>query len=72
MDSEGSTWQQRLSEGFDQHNSFPEYNSPTYYGINLYALGLWRHYSSEPELNRVGEHISHSALAGYRRLLSSG
>lgn len=27
---------------FEEHGAFGEYNSPTYYGIDLYALALWR------------------------------
>ena len=26
---------------FDRHGAFDEYNSPTYYGIDLFALRLW-------------------------------
>jgi hypothetical protein len=33
---------QRVYELFARHGVFQEYNSPTYYGINLYALALWR------------------------------
>ncbi len=33
---------------FKQHNAFAEYNSPTYYGVDLYALALWR---SSPDLS---------------------
>ena len=29
---------------FRQYNTFWEYNSPTYYGVDLYALALWRNY----------------------------
>jgi hypothetical protein len=28
-------------ERFGQHGAFDEYNSPTYYGVDLYALALW-------------------------------
>lgn len=49
-----------IADKFDQYGTFPEYNSPTYYGINLYALGLWQHYSREPELNELGNRISSS------------
>lgn len=28
-------------ERFDRHGAFDEYNSPTYYGVDLYALALW-------------------------------
>ena len=31
---------------FRANNTFDEYNSPTYYGIDLYALALWRSYGS--------------------------
>jgi hypothetical protein len=27
---------------FDEHGTFLEYNSPTYYGIDLWALAMWR------------------------------
>jgi hypothetical protein len=33
---------------FKRHGAFAEYNSPTYYGVDMYALGLWRSY---PELS---------------------
>jgi len=31
-----------VQERFARHGCFDEYNSPTYYGIDLYALALWR------------------------------
>jgi len=40
---------------FKQHDAFPEYNSPTYYGVDMYALALWRSYPSlSPLLARLG------------------
>lgn len=33
---------------FDRHNAFDEFNSPTYYGIDLYALRLWRLFAPDP------------------------
>jgi hypothetical protein len=35
-----------IARAFDRHGAFLEYNSPTYYGIDLFALALWR---SAPE-----------------------
>jgi hypothetical protein len=32
---------------FHASGAFDEYNSPTYYGIDLYALALWRSYGNE-------------------------
>ncbi len=39
---------------FATHWTFSEFNSPTYYGINLYALGLWRRYASSAYLRELG------------------
>ena len=42
---------------FDEHGAFEEYNSATYYGIDLYALALWRDRSSSPVLREAGARI---------------
>jgi hypothetical protein len=39
---------------FKIHNTFEEYNSPTYYGVDLYALALWRAHASSPLLRELG------------------
>jgi len=39
---------------FAEHETFAEFNSPTYYGVNLYALRLWRFESIAPELQVMG------------------
>lgn len=33
---------------FSRFKTFNEYNSPTYYGVDFYALALWREYGSTP------------------------
>ncbi|WP_215751749.1 hypothetical protein [Gluconobacter sp. P5E10] len=43
---------------FHQHQSFMEYNSPTYYGVDLFGLGLWRRYGSTTVMRSEGEDIS--------------
>ena len=45
---------------FNQHESFNEYNSPTYYGVDLYALGLWRSYSLNEHLMEWSSKIEHA------------
>ena len=43
---------------FKQHDSFAEYNSPTYYGVDFYALALWRSYPSlSPLLAQLGNEM---------------
>jgi hypothetical protein len=39
---------------FRAHDAFAEYNSPTYYGVDLYALALWRSYAVSPKLQTLG------------------
>ncbi|MFJ3404022.1 hypothetical protein [Promicromonospora sp. NPDC090134] len=39
---------------FRVDGTFDEYNSPTYYGIDLYALALWRRYAHQPLLRDGG------------------
>jgi hypothetical protein len=39
---------------FNQHRAFEEYNSPTYYGVDLYALSLWRNYGPVPWFIHAG------------------
>ena len=39
---------------FTLHNTFDEYNSPTYYGADLYALALWRRYGTSHSLRSLG------------------
>jgi hypothetical protein len=42
---------------FDEHGAFDEYNSPTYYGVDLWALALWRDHSSSPTLRTAGARL---------------
>jgi hypothetical protein len=46
--AEGEQMAREVYRLFKQHEAFAEYNSPTYYGVDLYALALWRSY---PELS---------------------
>lgn len=41
-------------EYFSVHNTFKEYNSPTYYGTDLMALSLWRKYASSKQMQKWG------------------
>lgn len=42
---------------FDEHGAFEEYGSPTYYGIDLYALALWRTLPPTPQFAAWGERL---------------
>ncbi len=38
----GRSFARAIVADFDVHTAFDEFNSPTYYGIDVYALRLWR------------------------------
>lgn len=42
---------------FDGEHAFEEYNSPTYYGTDLFALAFWRCHSRSDLLERLGADI---------------
>jgi hypothetical protein len=52
--AEAAAWTDAVSTLFHQHNAFNEYNSPTYYGVDLYGLALWRTYGSTSHLRTIG------------------
>jgi hypothetical protein len=51
---EGEAFGQAAYDVFRQHGAFHEYNSPTYYGVNFYALAFWRLYSHSQKLIDLG------------------
>jgi hypothetical protein len=55
--SSGEALAEAVVERFDEHGAFEEYNSPTYYGIDLYALRLWRVRSSSSRLREWGARL---------------
>ncbi len=46
-----------ILERFRANQTFDEYNSPTYYGVDLYALALWRSYAASALLRAAGAEI---------------
>lgn len=55
--AEAAKWNAEVYRLFKLHNSFGEYNSPTYYGTDLYGLGLWREYGSTPAMRAQGSEM---------------
>jgi hypothetical protein len=52
--SNGEKMAREIYRLFTINNVFSEFNSPTYYGVDLYALGLWCTYSSSAWLRQAG------------------
>ncbi|GAB6165797.1 hypothetical protein JCM19992_17970 [Thermostilla marina] len=46
---------QEVYERFRQHGTFDEFNSPTYYGVDLMGLALWRRFARSPEMRAWGK-----------------
>ena len=57
---------------FDRHGAFDEFNSPTYYGIDLFALRLWRTRSSSPRLQTAGARIEAALWEDVARFTHAG
>lgn len=47
-------WTEAVYKLYKQYGSFFEYNSPTYCGVDLYGLALWRQYGSTPRIRNIG------------------
>jgi len=54
---EDETYAESVVQAFDDHGAFEEYGSPTYYGIDLYALALWRLHPPSPRFREWGERV---------------
>jgi len=50
-------WNKKVYQLFREKNSFYEYNSPTYYGVDLYGLALWRKYGSTSQMRSMGSYM---------------
>lgn len=52
--AEGEELAERVVEGWRRHGTFQEFSSPTYDGVDLWALALWRGHSSSDRLRAWG------------------
>lgn len=50
----GEAWATAVHDGFKTNKTFDEYNSPTYYGVDLHGLALWRALGPTDHLRRLG------------------
>ncbi len=48
------TFAAAVAAAFHRHGCFTEHNSPTYYGIDLLALGLWQRPDARVDLRELG------------------
>lgn len=68
----GEEMAQAIYDLFKVDNAFEEYNSPTYYGPDLYALALWRSLAPSPLLRRLGAEMENRLWLDLSRYYSPG
>ena len=54
---QSAAWTESVYTLFKKYDSFFEYNSPTYYGVDLYGLALWRDYGSTGRIQKIGSEM---------------
>jgi hypothetical protein len=50
-------WQEETYKQFKEHDAFFEFNSPTYSGVDIFALALWRNYGFTPRMRSIGSEM---------------
>lgn len=51
--SQSTAWTNEVYRLFQQYRTFNEFNAPTYYGVDLYGLALWREYGSTSHMREI-------------------
>ena len=54
---QSAAWTESVYSLFKKYDSFFEYNSPTYYGVDVYGLALWRDYGSTARIQKIGSEM---------------
>ena len=53
----GERWAEEVAAAFAVHETFEEYNSPTYYGVDFYGLALMRRHGATPRIRELGARL---------------
>lgn len=64
---QSAEWAESVYSLYKKYGTFFEYNSPTYCGVDLYGLALWRNYGSTKRRQEIGSEME----AGLWRDLAS-
>lgn len=54
---QSTAWTESVYRLFKHYTAFSEYNSPTYCGVDLYGLALWRDYGSTDHMRTIGSEM---------------
>jgi len=68
----GEAMAREIHRLFMQNEAFAEYNSPTYYGVDLYALALWRGRAPSEVLRQLGAEMERLVWTDIARFYHAG
>ncbi|NLD42436.1 MAG: hypothetical protein GX657_02970 [Chloroflexi bacterium] len=68
----GEAWAEAIYRNFCEFQAFDEYNSPTYYGPDLFALGFWCEYAPSATLRRYAEEMEAALWRDVARFYHAG
>ncbi|MEO6004870.1 MAG: hypothetical protein ABIZ04_24390 [Opitutus sp.] len=70
--AQSETWAEEIWTEFAHHETFDEYNSPTYYGVDLYGLALWRRYGTTGKIRAWGAEMESGLWRDIGRFYHAG
>lgn len=68
----GERWIENARAAYAVHGSFEEYNSPTYYGVDLYGLALCRRYGATEKIRAAGAEMEAGLWRDIARFYHAG
>jgi hypothetical protein len=68
----GERWAEEVAAAFAVHETFEEYNSPTYYGVDFYGLALMRRHGATPRIRDLGAQLEAGLWRDVARFYHAG
>jgi hypothetical protein len=68
----GERWAEQVAAAFAAHETFEEYNSPTYYGVDLYGLALMRRHGATEKIRTLGAQLEAGLWRDVARFYHAG
>lgn len=68
----GDSLGREVADRYRVTGAFPEHNSPTYYGVDLYGAALWRAHAVSPTLRKLGREIEAALWRDLSRFYHAG
>lgn len=68
----GERWAEEVAAAFAVHETFEEYNSPTYYGVDFYGLALMRRHGATARIRELGARLEAGLWRDVARFYHAG